>query len=85
MKIAEKKVEQMAEELGIDLDEDEAAKAALEYAVSVVETKKEAVASKLAAARLILDFTKKKPASSTEVKLNAAEEFLAALADKDDK
>ena len=73
----------MADELGIDLDEDKAAKAALEYAVGVIETDKDGTRDKLAAARLVLDFTKKRPATSSEVKLNAAEEFLAALADKD--
>ena len=75
----------MADELGIDLDEDAGAKAALEYAVGVIETDKDGTRDKLAAARLILDFTKKKPATTGEIKLNAAEEFLAALADKEDK
>jgi hypothetical protein len=82
-KKAKAKVEQMAEELGIELDEDSAARKALEYAVAVVETGKDGTREKIAAARLILDFTKKKPATTGEVTLNTTEEFLKVLSEKE--
>ena len=74
----------MAEEMDIVLDEDDAARKALEFAVEVVEADADGTKDKLAAARLILDFTKKKPAADSNVTINTAEEFLAALADKDE-
>lgn len=74
----------MADELGIDIDEDDAAREALEYAVGVIKTNKDGTRDKLAAARLILDFTKKKPATTGEIKMNAAEEFLDALLQKEE-
>ena len=39
---------------------------------------------RLAAARLVLDFTKSKPASKQEVTISHAEEFLASLLDEDE-
>lgn len=81
----------MTKELGI---EDQYATEALEYAVSVI---KESAApgadgkplhitrDRLAAARLVLDFTKKKPATESTVTLNKAEDFLKALVAEEEK
>jgi hypothetical protein len=73
----------MAEEMEVDLTDDDAARAALEFAVEVIEADADSTKVKLDAAKLILDFTKKKPAADSNVNLNTAEEFLAALAQKD--
>ncbi len=70
----------MAEEHNI---EDQHALDALTYAVGILKTVKESTKDKLAAARLVLDYTKSKPASNANLTLNTAEEFLAALADKE--
>jgi hypothetical protein len=58
---------------------DEQAKAALEAAVEVMRSPMDQKI-KLAAARLVLDFTKSKPASKTDITVNKAEEWLAAVA-----
>jgi hypothetical protein len=39
---------------------------------------------RLAAARLVLDFTKSRPASKSEVTIGKAEEFLASLLTEDE-
>lgn len=58
--------------------EDEYAKKALVTAVEVMNVVGE-TRERLAAARLVLDFTKQKPASKNEVSLSKAEDFLASL------
>jgi hypothetical protein len=65
----------MAEKYDI---EDEYAKKALVTAVEVMNMVGE-TRERLAAARLVLDFTKQKPASKNEVALTKAEDFLASL------
>ena len=70
----------MAEEYNI---EDQHALDALTYAVGVIKTGKEPTKDRLSAARLVLDYTKSKPASNSHVTLNSAEDFLAALAEKE--
>ena len=65
----------MAEKYNI---EDEYAKKALVTAVEVMNMVGE-TRERLAAARLVLDFTKQKPASKNEVALTKAEDFLASL------
>ena len=72
---AKKVVEIMAKEYDI---EDEYAKAALETAVEVMRCPGDN-RERVAAARLVLDFTKQKPASKSEVALSKAEDFLASL------
>lgn len=63
------------------LNPDEASNEALQFAVSVVRDRETYQArERLAAARLVLDFTKAKPASKQEVTVKRAEDFLAALA-----
>ena len=65
----------MAEQYNI---EDEYAKAALETAVEVMRMVGDN-RERVAAARLVLDFTKQKPASKNEVAISKAEDFLASL------
>jgi hypothetical protein len=40
---------------------------------------------RLAAARLVLDFTKSKPASKSDVSISKAEDFLASLLSEDEQ
>ena len=63
--------------------EDEYAQDALRTAVEVMQVPGE-TRERLAAARLVLDFTKSKPASKQEVTIGKAEEFLASLLDEDE-
>ena len=70
----------MAEQYNI---EDEYAKAALETAVEVMRMVGDN-RERVAAARLVLDFTKQKPASKNEVAISKAEDFLASLVEDDD-
>jgi hypothetical protein len=58
--------------------EDAAAREALTGAIEVLRTPVNQQ-TKLAAARLVLDFTKAKPASKSEVTVNAAEKWLESL------
>jgi hypothetical protein len=74
-KEAEKVVEIMSQKFGV---EDEYAKEALGTAVEVMRMQGE-TRERLSAARLILDFTKQKPASKSEVAVAKAEDFLASL------
>ncbi|MDC0134485.1 hypothetical protein OAI36_00360 [Alphaproteobacteria bacterium] len=74
-KEAERLVNIMADKFNI---EDEYAKKALVTAVEVMNVVGE-TRERLAAARLVLDFTKQKPASKNEVSLSKAEDFLASL------
>tara|TARA_R110001592_G_scaffold167052_1_gene402379 strand:- start:9765 stop:10268 length:504 start_codon:yes stop_codon:yes gene_type:complete len=58
--------------------EDEYQKEALSTAVEVMRLVGE-TRERLAAARLVLDFTKSKPASKSDVSISKAEDFLASL------
>ena len=78
---ARKVVEIMAEQFNI---EDEYAKTALETAVEVMKTPGEN-RERVAAARLVLDFTKSKPSAKSEVSISKAEDFLASLMTDDDE
>jgi len=75
---AEKITKVMTEKLGVD---DEYAKSALEYVVGVVKGGEdvESTQHRIAAAKIILDFTKQKPASKSEVAISKAEDFLKAI------
>ncbi len=79
-KEAERLVEIMADKYNI---ENEYAKTALKTAVEVMTTVGE-TRERLSAARLVLDFTKQKPASKNEVTTHKAEEFLATLAQSEE-
>jgi len=77
---AKKVVKIMAEKYNI---EDEYAKTALETAVEVMKTPGEN-RERVAAARLVLDFTKSKPVAKNEVSISKAEDFLASLVTDDE-
>ena len=61
-----------------------------EYAIAALETAVEVMRmvgdnrERVAAARLVLDFCKQKPASKNEVAISKAEDFLASLVEDDD-
>ncbi len=74
-KDAEKVVKIMSEKYNI---EDEYQKEALQTAVEVMRIDGQ-TRERLAAARLVLDFTKSKPASKSDVSISHAEDFLASL------
>lgn len=63
--------------------EDEYQKEALKTAVEVMRLVGE-TRERLAAARLVLDFTKSKPASKSDVAIHRAEDFLASLLIEDE-
>lgn len=63
--------------------EDDYSREALETAVEVMRVPGE-TRERLAAARLILDFTKSKPVSKSEVAVSKAEDFLASLLAEDE-
>jgi len=64
--------------------EDEYQKEALSTAVEVMRLVGE-TRERLAAARLVLDFTKSKPASKSDVSISKAEDFLASLLQEDEQ
>lgn len=74
-KDAEKVVIIMSEKYNI---EDEYQKEALKTAVEVMRIDGQS-RERLAAARLVLDFTKSKPATKSDVSISRAEDFLASL------
>lgn len=76
---AKRIVEIMSKEYSI---EDEYAKAALETAVEVMRVPGDN-RERVAAARLVLDFTKSRPASKNELAISKAEDFLAGLLEED--
>jgi hypothetical protein len=82
---AKKIVAQMTAETNTD---DPRAIEALEYAVTVIRAKDadgktvEGTRERLSAAKLVLDFTKSKPATTVNATVTKAEDFLAALAAK---
>ena len=77
---AKRIVEIMSKEHGI---EDQYAKAALETAVEVMRMPGDN-RERVAAARLVLDFTKQKPAAKNELSISKAEDFLASLVEDED-
>jgi len=78
-KEAERIVEIMSKEYSI---EDEYAKAALETAVEVMRVPGDN-RERVAAARLVLDFTRSKPTAKNELAITKAEDFLAGLLEED--
>lgn len=72
------------DEAGVLDDADDQAREALHTAISVMRGP-ESAKDKLAAARLVLDFTKAKPAQKQDITLNKAEAWLEAVTkDNDD-
>jgi hypothetical protein len=80
-KDAKKVVKIMSEKFNI---EDEYQKEALRTAVEVMRIDGQ-TRERLAAARLVLDFTKSKPASKSDVSIHKAEDFLASLLVEDEQ
>lgn len=78
-KEAKRIVEIMSKEYSI---EDEYAKAALETAVEVMRVPGDN-RERVAAARLVLDFTKSRPVAKSELAISKAEDFLAGLLEED--
>ena len=78
-KDAKRIVKIMAEEYGID---DSYAKEALQTAVEIMREPAQN-RDKLTAARMVLDFTKTKPTSKSEVTIGQAEAFLSSLLEGD--
>lgn len=85
---AQERAQAIVRVLMVENDIDPRAQKALEFAVTVFEAKDNddrpvyRGADRVAAARLVLDFTMAKPAAKQEVKLETAEDFLGALAAK---
>lgn len=77
---SQKVVKIMSEKFNI---EDEFEKEALATAVSIMR-EQGATRERLAAARLVLDFTKSKPASKSDVSISRAEDFLTSLLEESD-
>ena len=63
---------------------DDYAKDALQTPVEIMQVPGE-TRERLAAARLVLDFTNSSPASISEVTIGKAEEFLASLLNEEDE
>lgn len=77
---AKEMVKYMSEKKGFEIPKNEFAKEAIEAAVESMRMEAINVKDKLAAARLVLEFTMAKPASSSEVTVKTAESFLADIA-----
>jgi hypothetical protein len=69
---------------GVLNDADDQAREALHAALSIMRMEI-AQKDRLAAARLVLDFTKAKPAQRTELTVNKAEEWLAQVTQQNEK
>jgi len=78
---AKKAVKIMSEKFNI---EDDYQKEALTTAVELMRMEGQA-RERLAAARLVLDFTKSKPASKSDVSISKAEDFLASLLEEEER
>ena len=79
---AEVIVQKMKDNDVVSLD-DERAETALKFAVTVIEDGTTDQKDRLAAARMVLDFTKQKPISKTQLAVTKPEDFLAMLVPKD--
>lgn len=64
--------------------EDDYSKEALQTAVEIMRVPGE-TRERLSAARLVLDFTKSRPTTKSEVAISKAEDFLASLLEEDDE
>lgn len=65
------------------IDEEALGNEALQYAVSVIRAGIHQTREKLQAAKLVLEYTKAKPAQKSEVSITKAEDFLSALLAKE--
>ncbi len=88
IRLVQKIIEMADEETKKILTEDERARQALEVSTEIMLSKgNELVSTKdrIAAARTVLEWTKKKPAVQNDVTVRTAEDFLDDLAKEDDK
>tara|TARA_A100001011_G_scaffold324765_1_gene347276 strand:+ start:381 stop:908 length:528 start_codon:yes stop_codon:yes gene_type:complete len=76
---AKKVIEIMADQI-----EDDFSKEALQTAVEIMRMPND-TRSRIASARLVLDFTKSKPVAKSEIAVAKAEEFLASLLDNEEE
>lgn len=77
---AKEMVKYMSEKKGFEIPKNEFAKEAIEAAVESMRMEAINVKDKLAAARLVLEFTMAKPSTSSEVTVKTAESFLSDIA-----
>lgn len=75
-----KRMVKIMEKKGFDIPENEFAREALIAAVETMRMEAINPKDKLTAARLVLDFTKSKPAAQAELTVRKAEDYLAELA-----
>lgn len=75
-----KRMVRIMEKKGFEIPESEFAREAIEAAVETMRMESVSPKDKLTAARLVLDFTKAKPAAQTELTVKRAEDFLADIA-----
>lgn len=75
-----KRMVRIMEKKGFEIPENEFAREAIEAAVETMRMEAISPKDKLTAARLVLDFTKAKPAAQTELTVKRAEDFLAEIA-----
>jgi hypothetical protein len=80
-----KRMVRIMEKKGFQVPENEYAREAIEAAVETMRMDAISPKDKLTAARLVLDFTKAKPAAQTELTVKRAEDFLADIAKDLDK
>lgn len=75
-----KRMVRIMEKKGFQLPENEFAREALEAAVETMRMEAINPKDKLTAARLVLEFTKAKPAAQAELTVRRAEDYLAEIA-----
>lgn len=75
-----KRMVRIMEKKGFNIPDNEFAREAIEAAVETMRMEAISPKDKLTAARLVLDFTKAKPASQAELTVKRAEDYLADIA-----
>lgn len=75
-----KRMVRIMEKKGFEIPENEYAREAIEAAVETMRMDAISPKDKLTAARLVLDFTKSKPAAQAELTVKRAEDYLADIA-----
>jgi hypothetical protein len=64
--------------------EDDRAEEALAFGIATIRSKTDSTRDRLVASRMVLEFTKQKPAARSDVTIQNAEDFLEALALQED-
>lgn len=81
---ADKAIEIMAEKK-IWVADNATAENAMRNAIEIMESQIGSTQSRLAAAKVVLEYTQQKPISKSETTLKTAEEFLASIVDTDNE